>query len=241
MAPTSCGCGRCRSTITEDHRIGKEILDGRRRPVSQAAQHVPLSARRARRVQRGRAGRRRRGDARARALHARSCSRELDAKLRPGGRRLRLQHLRPRADRLLQRGSVGLLLRYPQGQPLLRRAGAIRSAAPIAPCSTRCSTRWSARPRRCWCSPPRKCGRRAIRTRTERAFARMARNCRRSARRAHAPNGRELRELRAHVTEAIEPLRRDKIDRLEPRGRGHRCPRCRCQPPTSPSCSSPRK
>ena len=46
--------------FTEDHRIGKEILAGRRRPVSQAAQHLPLSARRARRVQRGGAGRRRR-------------------------------------------------------------------------------------------------------------------------------------------------------------------------------------
>ena len=57
--------------FTEDHRIGDEILEGRRRPVSQAAQHVPLSARRARRVQRGRAGRRR-GDAGARALHAAS-------------------------------------------------------------------------------------------------------------------------------------------------------------------------
>ena len=32
-------------------------------------------------------------------------------------------------------------------------APAIRSAAPIAPCSTRCSTRWSAGRRRCWCSP----------------------------------------------------------------------------------------
>ncbi len=39
-----------------------------------------------------------------------------------GGRRFRLQHLCPRADRLLQRRSFGLLLRYPQGQPLLRCA-----------------------------------------------------------------------------------------------------------------------
>ena len=41
--------------FTEDHRIGKEILAGVARPVSQAAQHLPLPARRARRVQRGRA------------------------------------------------------------------------------------------------------------------------------------------------------------------------------------------
>ena len=34
----------------------------------------------------------------------------------PGGRRLRLQHLRPRADRLLQRRPQRLLLRYPQGR-----------------------------------------------------------------------------------------------------------------------------
>ena len=42
-----------------------------------------------------------------------------------------------------------------------------RSEAPraIARCSTLCSTRWSAGRRRCWCSPPRKCGARAIRTR----------------------------------------------------------------------------
>ena len=41
-----------------------------RRPVSQAPQHLPLSARRARRVQRGGAARRRRAISRARALHA---------------------------------------------------------------------------------------------------------------------------------------------------------------------------
>ena len=54
-----------------------------RRPVSQAAQHLPLSARRARRVQRGGAAGRRRGLSRARPLHAapdrasstRSCAR----------------------------------------------------------------------------------------------------------------------------------------------------------------------
>ena len=28
MAPTSCGCGRCSVDFTEDHRIGKEILTG---------------------------------------------------------------------------------------------------------------------------------------------------------------------------------------------------------------------
>ena len=42
--------------------------------------------------------------------------------------RFRLQRLRPRADRFLQRRPLGLLLRYPQGPPLLRCAG--RSDAP---------------------------------------------------------------------------------------------------------------
>ena len=62
-----------------------------RRPVSQAAQHVPLSARRARRVQRGRAGRasRRCPSSSATCCTCRRARREAAA----GGRGLRLQQL----------------------------------------------------------------------------------------------------------------------------------------------------
>ncbi len=194
--------------FTEDHRIGKEILAGRRRPVSQAAQHLPLSARRARRVQRRRAGRASPTMPELERYMLAPDSRELDAKLRTGGRRLRLQHLRPRADRLLQRGSVAPSSSISARTPLLRRAGPIRSAAPIAPCSTPCSTRWSAGSRRCWCSPPRKCGARAIPT-PGRSICSNGRKC--PPVDADDAKWAELRALRTQVTEAIEPLRRDKV------------------------------
>ena len=50
------------------------------------------------------------------------CWPRLDGRAAAGGARLRFQHLHARDRRFLQRGSVGVLLRYPQGQPLLRRA-----------------------------------------------------------------------------------------------------------------------
>ena len=53
-----------------------------------------------------------------------------------------------------------------------------------------------------------------------------------------------LRALRERVTEAIEPLRREKIIRSEPRGRSHRARQRRARrlhrTTISPSCSSPR-
>ncbi len=45
---------------------------------------------------------------------------QLDAKLRNAVNDFDFNDLRPRAERFLQRGPVGLLLRYPQGRPLLR-------------------------------------------------------------------------------------------------------------------------
>ena len=100
--------------FTEDHRIGKEILAG-----------VADQYRKLRNTFRYLLGAldgfsedervRRRGLSRAGALHA-PPDRASSTQAAPGGRRLRLQHLRPRADRLLQRGPVGLLLRYPQGR-----------------------------------------------------------------------------------------------------------------------------
>ena len=106
-----------------------------------------------------------------------------------------------------------LLFRYPQGRPLLRgergdAASRRTSAAPIARCSTPCSTRWCAGSRRCWCSPARRCGARVFRTagRCTCSNGRRFRTCR-------LDDGRwqKLRELRAQVTETIEPLRREKI------------------------------
>ena len=160
MAPTSCGCGRCSVDFTEDHRIGKEILAG----VADQYRKLRNTFRYLLGALDGFAE-----DERV-ALEAMpelerymlALLAQLDARLRTAVDGLRLQRLHARAGRLLQRGSVGLLLRYPQGQPLLRRRRPIPSAAPIAPCSTRCSTRWSAGRRRCWCSRPRKCGARAI-------------------------------------------------------------------------------
>ena len=199
--------------FTEDHRIGKEILDRGRRPVSQAAQHLPLSARRARRVHRGRAGHRRRGDARARALHAVAARRSSTQRMRTRGRELRLQRLYARAGRLLQRGSVRLLLRYPQGQPLLRRRDRpqaprlshrarhlVPRAGPLGRAGAGVHGRGSVghalsrRRAACICSN----GRRLPPRRDERA---RSRDWDRAARAAHP------------VTEAIEPLRRDKTIR----------------------------
>ena len=97
------------------------------------------------------------------------------------------------------------------------------SAAPTAPCSTRCSTRWSATPRRCWCSPARKCGARAIRT-AERAFARMAGDARRA--RGRRALGEAARAARAgdRADRAAAPRQGAGV---EPRSRKSRFLSCR--------------
>ena len=82
---------------------------------------------------------------------------------------------------------------------------------PIAPCSTRCSTRWSAGRRRCWCSPARRCGARAIPMRTASTCSNGRKSTPNGATMSWRPSGPNLRELRIAVTEAIEPLRRDKV------------------------------
>ena len=151
--------------FTEDHRIGKEILAGRRRPVSQAAQHLPLPARRARRVQRAKNGWRRRRRCPSWSATCSRCSAELDATLRRRSTDFDFNtYVRALTD-FCNEDLSRLLLRYPQGRrSIASRRDRVRptSAAPTAPCSTPCSTRWSAGSRRCWCSPARKCGARAI-------------------------------------------------------------------------------
>ena len=107
--------------FTEDHRIGKEILAGVADQYRKLRNTLPLPARRARRV-RARTSGSASSEMPELERYMLALTRRARREAAPGGRRLRLQHLRPRADRLLQRGSVGLLLRYPQGQPLLRRA-----------------------------------------------------------------------------------------------------------------------
>ena len=164
MAPTSSGCGRCRSTsprTTASARRSSRGVADQYRKLRNTFRYL-LGALDG--FERERAGRGRRRCPSWSATCWR-CSPSSTRRLQAGGRRLRLQHLHPRADRLLQRGPVRLLSSISARTASTATRPATRSGAPIAPCSTRCSTRWSARRRRCWCSPPRKCGARAIPTR----------------------------------------------------------------------------
>ena len=84
----------------------------------------------------------------------------LDERLRGRGGRTSTSTTTSERCRFPHRRFLGLLSRYPQRRPLLRCNGLRRdrSAAPTAPYSTPCSTRWSAGPRRCWCSPAKSVG-----------------------------------------------------------------------------------
>ena len=104
----------------EDVRIGKEILVRHVRRLSQAAQHLPLPARRARRL-RPRPSASTPADMPELERYVLHLLATLDGELREAVERFRVHPLRHRADHLRQQRSVGLLLRYPQGQPLLRR------------------------------------------------------------------------------------------------------------------------
>ena len=148
---------------------------------------------------------------------------ELDAELRDGGEGFEFnRYVRALTD-FCNDDLSRLLLRYPQGLPLLRRAGADRSGAPIAPCSTCCSTRWCARPRRSCASPPRKCGARAS-PRTGSVHLLEWPEC--CPCRADADARREWADA-ARAARAGD--RGDRAaapregDRLEPRGRSHAC------------------
>ena len=50
--------------------------------------------------------------------------------------------------------------------------------------------------------------------------------------------GARCASFATQVTEAIEPLRRDKVDRVEPRSRSHAAGAARRRPRNWPSCSS---
>ena len=96
--------------------------------------------------------------------------------------------------------------------PLLRRErrdGSQTSGARVPDRARHaCSTRWCAGSPRCWCSPARKCGARAFPTRA-RCICSNGRWCRRSM--PTRRNGPSSARFATQVTEAIEPLRRDKV------------------------------
>src|SRR5436190_561752 len=96
------------------------------RRLSQAQEHLPLPARGARRFF-GRRGGEGGGHARAGALGA-PPPRRARRGAEGGGRGLRVQPLRAGDRDLRQRRPLRLLLRYPQGQPLLRRADQYEAA-----------------------------------------------------------------------------------------------------------------
>ncbi len=118
--------GRYPAPVGRQHRLFRRRQDrqgGPRRPdrrLSQAAQHLPLPAWEPRRLGRGRAAARGR-HARARTLGSPPPGRARRRAARPRGE-LRLRADDERDQRLREPGPVGLLLRRPQGQPVLRRA-----------------------------------------------------------------------------------------------------------------------
>ena len=149
--------------FTEDHRIGKEILAG----VADQYRKLRNTFRYLLGALEGFSEEEQVDDVEAMPELERymlSLLAGLDVRLQHRDRKFRFQRVRQRAGRLLQRGSVRLLFRYPQGLPVLRRRR--RSKAPRISHSPRhlVPARSSATPRRCWCSPPRKCGARAIPT-----------------------------------------------------------------------------
>ncbi len=195
--------------FTEDHRIGKEILAGvgdQYRKLRNTFRYL-LGALDG--FSEDGAARRRRGISRAGALHAPS-DRRARREAAQGGRRLRLQHLRPRADRLLQRGfvapssSISARTASIATRPsvrLKRRAyrtvldtlfhALVRWLAPVLVFTT--EEVWGTR------YPGRRVG----------ASARMAGDA--GGRCATMRNGPSCASCATQVTEAIEPLRRDKV------------------------------
>ena len=178
-ARTSCASGSRRSDFTEDHRIGKEILGGVVRPVSQrcATPSATCSARSTGSTrQNGRAG----GHARARTLRSPS-ARRLDGKSRAAVLVVRLQRYVRAADRVSRQEELSAFyFDIRKDFALLRRPDRPRvSAAPSARCSTllfHALVRYAAPVS---ASPPRRCGRIAGPERRRiGASARMARSAR---------------------------------------------------------------
>ena len=161
MAPTSCGCGRCRSTSSRT--TGSARKSSPASPTSIASCATPSAT----------CSARSKGSARTSGWTTSRQYPELErymlqllGRARPEaaqrGRRVRLQQLRPRAQPIsattTSRPSTSISART--ASIATRRRDP--SAEPTAPSSTPCSTRSCAGSRRCWCSPPRKYGARAI-------------------------------------------------------------------------------
>ncbi len=153
--------------FTEDHRIGKEILAG----VADQYRKLRNTFRYLLGALEGFSDEERLEDVAAYPelerymLHLTA---ELDAKLRQAVNDFDFNtYVRALTD-FCNEDLSRLLLRYPQGRALLRGEPASgsrpTSAAPTGRCSTPCSTRWCGGSRRCWCSPAKKCGARAIPT-----------------------------------------------------------------------------
>ena len=147
-----------------------------------------------------------------------------------------------RAAQFLRDRPVGVLLRRAQGRALLRSRRTACGGAPRAPCSTSCSTASPPGWRRCWCSPPRRPGSRAIRPRTGSVHLRAVPGVPAALAR---PGAR--RPLGAHPPGAAGGHRRARgraprqADRREPRGGAagvRRRGRCRGSWPASTSPSS---
>ena len=190
----------------------------RRRPVSQAPQHIPLSARRARRIQRG-------GGLETAAMpelerYMLHLAAELDATLAQAVEDFDFNtYVRALTD-FCNEDLSAFYFDIRKDVPLLRVNAVTgprpKRAAPIGPCSTPCSTRWSAGCARCWCSPPRKCG--------ARAFPMRARCICSSGRKFAAGRGRRGRmglvacaSRRSHRSDRAAAPRQGA--RIEPRGR----------------------
>ena len=181
----------------EDVKIGKEVLAGASRRVSQAAQHVPLPARRARRV-------------RARASGSAPADMpELERYvLAPAGRARRRAEAAVEAvssstamcgalTDFAQRRSVGVLLRYPQGLPVLRCARpALRQAARVPDRARHAVPRAGALAiARCWCSPARRLGGRGSRGRVGASVLSGRRLMRGGETSRSGPNGHDCASL----------------------------------------------
>ena len=204
--------------FTEDHRIGNEILKGvadQYRKLRNTFRYLLGALADSRRRER-----RGLGDAGAGAVHAHVMA-ELDASCDAPSMISITTAIRacwPISPTTICRPSISTSARTSSTATWTpSRTSRPTSAARTAPCSTRSSTRWSAGCRRCWCSPPRKCGARAIR-RAGRC------TCWNGRRRRRHRDGRGM-DGPCGAARSRSPRRSSRcaatIRRVQPRSRGH--------------------
>ena len=169
---------------------------------------------------------------------------ELDAKLRHAVDDFDFNSYIAAARRLRNNDLSRLLFRYPQGRASIARSIAAtgvqtdkrRAYRTVLDTLFHALVRWLA-PVLVFTS--RGSVGHALSRRRVGAFAGMAGGSRVPS--GRRPTGPQLRELRAQVTEAIEPLRRDKVLGFEPRSRSDVPELPRHRQRSSPSCSSSRQ